>query len=64
MPILVIAEHDNAHLKASTHHTLAAAQATPRWHARPAHLNTNNMTLLNRTDDVFQFPEKPAINCR
>jgi electron transfer flavoprotein alpha subunit len=27
MPILVIAEHDNAHLKASTHHTLGAAQA-------------------------------------
>jgi len=27
MPILLIAEHDNAHLKASTHHTLAAAQA-------------------------------------
>ncbi|HET9042402.1 MAG TPA: electron transfer flavoprotein subunit alpha/FixB family protein, partial [Burkholderiales bacterium] len=26
MPILVIAEHDNAHLKASTHHTLGAAQ--------------------------------------
>jgi len=27
MPILVIAEHDNAHLKASTHHALGAAQA-------------------------------------
>jgi electron transfer flavoprotein alpha subunit len=27
MPILVIAEHDNAHLKASTLHTLGAAQA-------------------------------------
>jgi len=27
MPILVIAEHDNAHLKASTHHTIGAAQA-------------------------------------
>jgi electron transfer flavoprotein alpha subunit len=27
MPILVIAEHDNAHLRASTLHTLAAAQA-------------------------------------